>query len=788
MNFGSALLNRILDEIPAVVIIHKEKPIWFNRYTLKLTDYSEEEIKNEPIQSLFPSFKEEKIETLKEKAGEEFSIKNIKRKDGTFVYLKVLCRTIKIEEELYGLIIGIDITSEVELKNKLKFITVPIQEVEIDRKKKAVKVNYLNTAIFELTGYKSEELEDFDSFMEKVHPEDRGKLLNFLNGRYKNSVKVELVFRFKKKSGRYLWIRSVNNNIRIEGEKVKFLSTWIDITKEKRLQKKLENLLSTLENLLKYSPDVIFLIDKKGRILWQSESLTRLGYRDKEAVGKNILDFIFIDDKEKFLRTIEKAIENPNRTFKFEYRFLTKTGKKTWSEGHIVFSKNLKKIILVQRDISDRKHLKEKLKKATLYDVEASLPNISMFKKYLKSIIKVAKSESECISLILLKIVNLKDLLFLNTNIKVKEVLRIIVKRIENEFPTAYIGRLSFDEFIVSIYAKNCSFNLSEIIQKFHTILKEPIGQFSPLYNIGIALFPSDAKDENELLKKSFLSLKKAMELGVNSVSLYSSELERELMEKQVIRVKLAEAIKNKELTVYYQPIYSLKDSKIVGFEALIRWFSKELGAIPPDKFIPIVEETDLILEIGRFALRKSLEDIKSLGKNCFVSVNFSSKQFSSKKFLDDIMNALERYSFNPELLVVEITERTAMENPEYTSKLLEELRRKRIKIALDDFGKGYSNMEYLIDFDIDKLKIDKDFVLRMLESKKAKSVVRTIVDLAHSVGAVALAEGIENEETAEELRRMGCEEGQGFYFMPPVPFEKIRKISEREFCEKTEV
>lgn len=788
MKLSSVILRQIIDEIPAIIIIYeKDKPVWFNKYTLKLTNYSEEEIKNRTIQELFPSFKKSKTEISEDKSQENFYILALLKKDGNFAYLKSLKKTIKIGNQYYGLIIGIDITSKVDLENKIKTITIPIQEVEVNRKTKAVKIIYLNSAIFELTGYDKNDLGDFESLIEKVHSDDREKILNFINQRYRNKKKFAVTFRFKKKTGRYLWIKAIKNNIREENHTIKFLLILIDITKEKRLQKKLEKTLSTLENLMKYSPDIVFLLDRKGKILYQSESLTKLGYHDKETVGKSILDFISADDREKFMYVLNQALENPDKTIKFEYKFLTRNGIPVWFEGHIVFSKKLKKFILIEVNISDRKIIETKLKRAIFYDLETGLANILMFKKYLRPIIRIAKSRNENFIIASIKIVNLRDLLFLSysNKVTVKNVILEIVKRMESAFPTIYVARISFDEFIISVYTK-INQSLDNFIKTLKEIFEKPIlGQFLPLYNVGVAVFPTDAENETELLKKSLLALKKATESGINTISLYSSELEKELLEKQMIRAKLLEALKNRELTVYYQPIYSLKDNRIVGFEALIRWFSKDLGVVPPDKFIPIAEETDLILEIGRFALRKSLEDMKNLGKSCFVSVNFSSKQFSSENFLNDIMDALEYYRFNPELLVVEITERTAMENPEYTSKLLEELRKKRIKIALDDFGKGYSNMEYLIDFDIDKLKIDKDFVLKMLEMERARSVVRTVIDLAHSVGATALAEGIENEETLKELREMGCEEGQGFYFMPPVPFERIKEVVERSYCNK---
>ncbi len=299
-----------------------------------------------------------------------------------------------------------------------------------------------------------------------------------------------------------------------------------------------------------------------------------------------------------------------------------------------------------------------------------------------------------------------------------------------------------------------------------------------------MALFPKDDVRAEHLLRKAELALSRAKEIGIGAFAFYSEELEKETTEIAIIKSSLREAIKKNEIIPYYQPVFSLKDLKPVGVEALARWKHPELGLVSPMKFIPVAEETGLIVELGYCILNQAVRDISFLISegfiDLFLGVNFSMKQFIEESLPYEIDRVLQAYGFPEENFLLEITESTAMKDPEKTKSILQKMREIGIKTAIDDFGTGYSSMNYLIEFDIDKLKIDKSFIMPMLENKKAESVVKTIIDLSNSVGATSLAEGIESEDILSKLRELGCHEGQGYFFAPPMDFGSLKDFLKR--------
>jgi EAL domain-containing protein (putative c-di-GMP-specific phosphodiesterase class I) len=269
--------------------------------------------------------------------------------------------------------------------------------------------------------------------------------------------------------------------------------------------------------------------------------------------------------------------------------------------------------------------------------------------------------------------------------------------------------------------------------------------------------------------------------MGEGGIAFFSEEIEKEITNIAFIKGSIKVALERGEIFNFYQPIINLRDERVVGIEALVRWKHPQMGLIPPSHFIPVAEESGLILDIGRFVLERAVADLKALDDsglgNLNLAVNFSAKQFLSEGLVENISRELEKNSLSPDRFTLEITESLAMKEPKTTKRILKELKELGIKVAIDDFGTGYSSMNYLIEFDVDKIKIDRSFVALMLENEKALGVVKTIVELSHSFGALALAEGIEREEQLHRLKLMGCDEGQGYLFSPPMDFNRLAEF-----------
>lgn len=247
-------------------------------------------------------------------------------------------------------------------------------------------------------------------------------------------------------------------------------------------------------------------------------------------------------------------------------------------------------------------------------------------------------------------------------------------------------------------------------------------------------------------------------------------------VKKSIIMVsELKNALKNDELELYYQPINDVKSGRVLGFEALMRWNHPEKGLVPPNDFIPIAEESGLIVEMSKWALERSCADLAEIERSVgmtgllYVSVNFTGKDLADANFTDFVYETLSKTDTDPKKIQIEITERMLMENPEQAQKTLDLFQKAGLRIAIDDFGTGYSSLSYLHHFPINCLKIDRSFVSKMLENKSSRRLVQSIINLAQNLDMCVTAEGIENEEELALLEDMGCEYGQGYFFSKPV-------------------
>ncbi len=776
-------LKEILETIPAIILLYKEEIVYVNKYALELTGYKENEVIGKPIWDFCPVHCKDEIKerVLKRIKGEFFeeATETIPffKKNGDLIYLKSICKTAKINNEYYGLLLAVDITQQVELEKKLKEdieifkrINVPVMKVEISSKDFSL-INFepLTEKFYELTGYKKEDVTS-DWFFKNLHPKDLKKI----NPKdLFNKDEIDWEFRFRKKGGKYIWIKEFLRIVE-RNSTIKFISTWIDITKEKKLEEKLRQNINELSLIFRYSPDIIVKLNKDGIILFKSYATRKLGYKPWDVIGKNIFDYIHSEDKEKFKKILNIAFKNRNKTYIVEYRVKKADGTWAWLEGNLIVPKERDEAFLIERDITDKKKAEEKIFKLMFYDPITSLPNKLLFLENLKQLVQ---GTSRHVPVIVLKISNLDEFksiypesLILN---KVKDLLSSIFKNF-------IIGKTLTNEFLLAGVVKNLT-HFDTLLEKFKREILNGIkidgSKIFPIFNIGISLYPKTSKNYEELLNQAFIALYESLRKGGNQVIWYSKEIQEKFERNEKIIKLLPNSIKNKELKVYYQPIVRLKDRKIIGFETLIRWFSKELGYVPPAEFIPIAEETDFIKEITDFVVKNSIKDISKLNGDYFVSVNFSAKEFEDKKFIENILKYVKKYSFPSKNFVIEITERTAMKDPEYTKEVIKKLKNYEFQIAVDDFGTGYSNMNYLIELDIDKIKIDKDFVIGIIESKRHLNVVRLIIEIAHEIDAVSLAEGIETEKILNKLIELDCDEGQGYLFSPPLPFNQLKNI-----------
>ncbi|BAF69125.1 sensor domain-containing protein [Nitratiruptor sp. SB155-2] len=630
------------------------------------------------------------------------------------------------------------------------------------------KIIYANRFTRDFFGYSLDDLQkryvwDFISD-ENIKKDIQNRVLQRISGKY--FEKYEKVFTVSTTQGHFL-LKGVADTIQLDGQYYGVLVS-LDCTDELKETK-------LLENIFKYAPDIIVQLDRNGIIKVKSNAVTILGYDLKDVVGKNIFDFIHPDDKEKFQTLLSKAFDNKGKSFFIEYRVLNAKGRYVWLEGNITVPPDENEAILIERDITQRKKIQEKILHLTYFDPLTKLPNRVLFEESLRGVV----FQSRYVALIMVKITNVEQL---QINCTKKEIFHRLKEIFEQLFSHSLMGITLMHEFMIAF-----PFHEYEEYRQLDTILKKLQTELSSFeacskkilihYNIGIALYPKSAKNTEDLINLAQIALYQSIKKGPNNIEFFSKDIQKKYEREQKILEYLPNAIKNRELQLFYQPIFDIKTLQCIGFETLIRWFSKELGIVPPSEFIPIAETNGFISEITDFVLESAMGAMQEFKKSYFIAVNFSAKDFKSQNLIDRIVKKAKNIDFDLSRLVMEITETTAMEDPELAKIVIQKAKSYGIQVALDDFGTGYSSMSYLSSFDVDKIKIDLSFVIDIVTNKKNEFIVRTIIDLAHSLGAKALAEGIENEEILEKLKSFGCDEGQGYYYLPSVSLEKIREF-----------
>jgi EAL domain-containing protein (putative c-di-GMP-specific phosphodiesterase class I) len=296
----------------------------------------------------------------------------------------------------------------------------------------------------------------------------------------------------------------------------------------------------------------------------------------------------------------------------------------------------------------------------------------------------------------------------------------------------------------------------------------------------GVALFPGDGIDADGLLRNAEAALRRSKRSG-DRIVFYAPEMNARVAEALAIETSLRRAIDQREFVLHYQPKIDLASVRITGVEALIRWRDPDKGLIPPAHFMPVLEETGMIVEVGRWVVEQAFIDLRTWAAHGIsvprVAVNVSAIQLQGKNFVDGVIEEIRRGGDLPEWLELEITESVVMGNVEDNIRKLSILRGMGVTVAIDDFGTGYSSLSYLSKLPLDSLKIDRSFVSRMTGSAEAVSIVSTIITLGHALNLKVIAEGVETEEQSQSLTRLGCDEAQGFLFAKPLPGESIEAL-----------
>lgn len=411
----------------------------------------------------------------------------------------------------------------------------------------------------------------------------------------------------------------------------------------------------------------------------------------------------------------------------------------------------------------------------------------SYWDKMLKQSIAAAQANSEQLSVLYIELDNYT---IANASLSYEEggrIIHTVVRRLQDTLQEeATVWCVSSRELICLLPGAEPEALLRKSASMLSRI-SEPIAledrEIGLSASMGISRFPDDGGDADELVRHATIANQQARKQGRNNSSLYHPTMDEKMRRRIAIERGLRTAIERNELTLHFQPQVDLWENRVTGMECLLRWNSAELGPVPPMTFIPVAEESGLILSIGEWVLWKACMQLKEWQAAGMppstLAVNLSTRQFSDPRLPDMIANILEETGIDPACLELEITESMTM-NVDEALATLGKLKKLGLKIAMDDFGMGYSSLSYLKHLPIDKLKIDRSFIKEMAENAVDKAIVKTIVDMAASLRLTVVAEGVECEETARLLCKLGCAAAQGYWYSRPVKAESLPEVVER--------
>ena len=474
-----------------------------------------------------------------------------------------------------------------------------------------------------------------------------------------------------------------------------------------------------------------------------------------------------------------------------EQRYLHKSGRTVWTSWSVSTASDTTaaqpNLIFQIQDITDKKLAEDKLQYDATHDALTGLPNRKYFMTRVEQAIEKANDDPNYKVSVLF--IDLDRFKFVNDSLGHQtgdELLIGIAGRLRDCVrPTDTVARLGGDEFTVLVEGKYDPKEVVRIAERIQEKFNLPFdldghavyssASIGILHNSDKHILPED------LMRDADTAMYQAKRSGRSRHEVFDENMHKAVKETLQLETDLRRAIENREFKVHYQPIYSLADGEIEGLEALARWDHKELGLIPPDKFIPLAEEIGIIDALGEQILELSCRQIASL-KQTFsdgffpvLSVNVSCKQFAHPDLAQRIKQILDKTGFPANFLKLEITESVFIEHREKAAETLHEIRNLGIEINIDDFGTGYSNLGYLLQLPISTLKIDRSFIAPLEESEHNLQIVQTIVMMARSLGLKVIAEGVETELQLEQLKRINCEGAQGYFFAKPMDFESIK-------------
>ncbi|HUC38284.1 MAG TPA: EAL domain-containing protein [Acidimicrobiales bacterium] len=548
--------------------------------------------------------------------------------------------------------------------------------------------------------------------------------------------------------------------------------------------------------LVQHSSDVVSVVDERGVVSFQSQSVERvLGWDPATSVGLSLPSMLHPSDQPRWSAVVERVMVSPNSEVVTEWKLRHADG--SWKSfqsvvTNLLHEPSVRGLVLNSRDITDQKALEDQLRHQAFHDPLTGLANRALFAEHLEHAARRRIRSGTGLAVLFIDVDDFKAVNDLRGHAVADELLHKIAQRLSEVLRDAdLIARLGGDEFAVLLETEPVDPHplvvASRLIDAFSKPFEISSTQVHARVSIGVAIDDSGGESAQDLLRNADLAMYAAKIRGKGTYEVYSTEMHSVILNRMRTESDLRRALENEELVVYYQPIVDVASKRIIDLEALVRWRHGDGRLVPPGDFIDVAEASGLIVPLGAWVLERACLDMQRLfGRTELqgelgLSVNLSPKQLSDPNLLVTVREALEKGGMDAGRLTLEITESSIMQNTPRTCEVLAQLRGLGVKTAIDDFGTGYSSLASLRDIPLDVLKIDRTFVIDISHSEESVRLAKTILQLAEDFNLRTIAEGIEELDQLTTLEDLGCDSVQGYYLGKPMTAEDMARTLDRE-------